>query len=742
MSEKRDSISIKFVALFVLFVVVALVFVVRVFHLSSQHEYYEELRRRQSLDSITVLANRGNIYACNGELLATSIPYYRLHLDFCMFERPSDKKNKNWTTNRAKYEKSFYDNLDSLALTLSQVIGDKTKEQYKSELKKNFEKKKKNGSHNSYYLVSSKKISELQLNEILKTPFFRSNNSGLLLDDKTIVRAKPFGILAAKTIGDITTVDTTDTRGRKFKQFTGFYGLEYTFEDDLKGTNGICHNRRYRKARKNGVVSVNDIEPIDGMDIVTTIDINAQDVAETELMKMLEHTKADMGCAVVMEVETGEIKAIANLSRNKSDGKYYEWENVAYTKAINPGSTFKTASIMVALENGLVQPDDVFNTTTSGIWRYRNTKAGVKDSHYKENGSGYGYGNLTVSQIIAKSSNIGTAKIIDSFYYKNPKEFTDAIYDLGFLTKRDFDIASDVTPYIKTPTDENKKNGTWDNTSLAWLSFGYNSKIPPIYTLMFYNAIANDGKMVKPFLVKKIIKNGHVEKEFETETLNSAICSKSTLNKLRPMLEAVVNDSIGTGNRHVRSKIVNIAGKTGTAQIQNGGHHLSFCGYFPAENPKYTCIVSIINPKLGKDQMGGGPFCGPVFKAIAEKLYVNFTRTNTDTIKNCTELPYAKDGNYKKMHAVLSDLDIDTNGNKGETGYVHTKTDSTQIYIEQKNINDKYVPNVVGLGARDAIYLLEQRGLHVQIIGRGKVTQQSIMPGTNLNGQYITLTLK
>ncbi|MBE6312152.1 MAG: PASTA domain-containing protein [Bacteroidales bacterium] len=729
MSNDSKQIFKKFIGVFIFITLLFVCVIVKIVYLQTiQGNFWRKIGEKYNRDSIEVMANRGNIYACNGELLATSVPYYRLYIDFGI------ESTEKWN-----YEQQFFKNIDSLSLCLSRKLGDKSKEEYKKTLIRAYNKRTKRGGHLRHYPISKKYVSYIELQEIKKFPFFRAGKfkSGLF-EEIHYKRVKPFGILAARTIGNIYAQDTVNSKNQNIKKFTGKFGLEASFEQQLKGTNGICRQKRHGK-RNGRYIDIYDVMPIDGNDIVTTIDIGIQDAAETALLEKMRSIQAERGCAIVMEVKTGEIKAIVNLNRDEN-GNYKEWTNVAFTDKIEPGSTFKTASFIVAMEDGYLHPDDLINTTQEGRWEY---KRGVyiTDSHYKKDGSGYGYGPLTATQVLTKSSNIGTAKIIDSFYRKKPDIFVDKILNLGFLTKQDFDIKTgeSFAPYCKHPNDM----GNWDGTSLAWLSFGYNSQIPPIYTLMFYNAIANDGKMIKPFLVKRITKNSETIENFETKTINSSICSHATLSKIRAMLEAVVASEDGTGYKYVRSNKVAIAGKTGTAQIK-GGHHLSFCGYFPADNPQYSCIVSIINPKLGSDQMSGGAFSGAVFKTIAEKIYANSMFKRVDTLKTNieTKAPTTKGGAYKDIATVLDDIDIDANGEAHKNDWVHTNAGKTEVNITSKEFSDYLVPNVVGMGARDAVFLMERRGLRVSLNGKGSVWHQSVPPGTQANGQYVTLLLR
>ena len=447
-----------------------------------------------------------------------------------------------------------------------------------------------------------------------------------------------------------------------------------------------------------------EVEPVPGLDIRTTIDINIQDITEKSLLDMLKSVDAASGTAVVMEVATGEVKAITNMGR-LSEGVYGEDTNHAVGDATEPGSTFKVASIMVALEDGVCQPTDTVDVG-NGVYMYKRNRM---TDHNNNKG---GYGRIAVEQAIWYSSNIGVAKTILKGYEDNPMKYWEGLRRIGLMEDLRLDIPDAVRARIRRPDDE---NNPWSKTTLPWMSFGYETMIPPIYTLAFYNAIANDGRMVRPFFVKELMRDGKTVELFQPEVIRESICSERTLAIVRDMLLGVVEK--GTG-KDAHSDVVRIAGKTGTAQIASGGvyrragHQVAFCGYFPADAPKYSCIVLIRQPRIGYPS--GGRMAGGVLKAIAEKIYATRTAVDVRSIERDSTAvmePRVKGGDMRD--------------------------------VEDASLRAGLVPRVVGMGAKDAVYLMERAGLRVSLSGAGRVVRQSILPGQRARaGQSVVLTLK
>ena len=510
--------------------------------------------------------------------------------------------------------------------------------------------------------------------------------------------------------------------------------MELQYDSLLRGVPGLSSYRRVGGAWTN----VTEIEPVDGMDIRTTIDINIQDITEKSLVDMLRSIDAESGTAVVMEVSTGEVKAITNMARIR-EGVYAETKNHAVADETEPGSTFKVASMMVALEDGICQPSDTVDVG-NGIYMYKGARM---TDHNMNKG---GYHRISAEQAIWYSSNIGVAKIILKGYEKNPTKFVEGLYRIGMNADLKLEIPGAGRAKIRRPDDTTRY---WSKTALPWMSFGYETQVPPISTLAFFNAIANKGKMVRPIFTKEILHNGKPVQTFSTEVIKSSICSDKTLGIIKDI--GVVEQ--GTG-KAVYSNIVRIAGKTGTAQIAVGGsytasgksHQVSFCGYFPADEPKYSCIVVIRRPRIGYPS--GGTMSGGVVKAIAEKIYashMSFDIRDMLVDSMAVLIPPVKGGELNAVESVLDELDVKVNTDSLETQWVLARVDDekNRVKLRDLTIREGLVPSVIGMGAKDAIYLLESAGLQVSISGVGRVTSQSILPGQRVSrGQTIALVLK
>ncbi len=686
-----------------------------------EKEIWLKLAETMERPNRLVYPSRGNIYSSNEKLMATSVPCYYLYIDFnadC-FSNPTKKWNSRDTF---LYSKS--NGVDSLAVYLSRKLKNRTPAGYKSYLLNGMKKKGRQ------FPVFEGKVSYSDLKEIKKYPFFRLGRykSGFYTREM-VERQKPFGTLASRTIGD--TFRDIDPKTGLTK---GKNGLELQYDTLLHGVAGLNSVRRVG----GGWTNVVEVEPEEGLDIHTTIDINIQDITEKSLVDMLKKIDAASGTAVVMEVETGEVKAITNMGRIR-EGVYGETVNHAVADETEPGSTFKVASIMVALEDGICQPGDTVNTG-NGIYMYK----GARMTDHNNNKGGYG--RISVEQAIWYSSNIGVAKVILKGYEKDPGKYVEGLYRLGLSEDLCLGIPGAGRAKIRRPDDTLRY---WSKTTLPWMSFGYETQIPPIYTLAFYNAIANNGKMIRPIFVKEILRNGKTVQSFSTEVIRESICSQRTLNIVRDMLLGVVEK--GTG-KAVHSEYVRIAGKTGTAQIASGGvykkagHQVAFCGYFPADDPKYSCIVVIRQPRNGYPS--GGTMSGGVVKAIAEKVYASHIAFAVRGLKRdstAVMLPMAKAGDRDALEYVLDRLDIDVDTDSTDTRWIVAKRVDEEEVVKLKDIviREGLVPNVVGMGAKDAVYLLESVGLRVALNGLGRVSSQSISPGARVSkGQTVSLTLK
>lgn len=685
-----------------------------------EKEKWLKVAEEQKRPNRLILPGRGNIYSADGKLMATSVPRYYMYMDFKadVFETKTTKWN-----GRDTFLNSKTNGVDSLAVYLSRKLKDRTPAGYKAYLLRGLKSKSRQ------YPIFAGKVSYSDLKEIQKFPFLRLGRfrSGFYTKEM-VQRQKPFGSLASRTIGDIygEIEEGGLTKGKN--------GLELQYDSLLRGEAGLSSVRRLG----GGWTNVVEVEPTDGCDIKTTIDIHIQDITEKSLVDKLREIDAESGTAVVMEVATGEVKAITNMARIR-EGVYAETKNHAVADETEPGSTFKVASIMVALDDGVCAPSDTVDVG-NGVFMYKGARM---TDHNLNRG---GYGRISVEQAIWYSSNIGVAKTILKSYENNPRKFVEGLYRIGMNADLRLEIPGSGRAKIRMPGDT---LNYWSKTTLPWMSFGYETQIPPIYTLAFYNAIANGGKMMRPIFTKEIIKDGKTIQHFSPEVIKESICSDSTLAIIQDMLLGVVEK--GTG-KAVHSDIIRIAGKTGTAQIASGGvyrtsgHQVAFCGYFPADNPKYSCIVVIRRPRIGYPS--GGTMSGGVVKAVAEKIYASYMLYDVREMERdslAVPLPQVKGGNREAVESVLDELDIPTDADSLETiwTFARLSQDSTKIELRNLEIHDGTVPRVIGMGAKDAVYLMEKAGLRVSLSGVGRVVSQSVSPGGKVHkGQTVLLTLR
>lgn len=658
----------------------------------------------------SIEAVRGNIYSTDGSLLATSIPIYEIR-----FDPNADAISTQF----------FNDNVAELSASLSELFGDRSPASYRKELLN----ARKNGKR--YHLIR-RNVKYTELKELKEFPIFkRGKYKGGLITLQQNKRERPFRSLAARTIG----YERKDVRP---------VGLEGAYSKVLSGIDGQRLMQKIAGGVWMPVGDADEIEPEDGKDIYTTIDINLQDVAESALMKQLEIHQADHGTVILMEVKTGAIKAIANLKK-ASKGTYYEGYNYAIGESTEPGSTFKLPALVAALEDGYVDMGDIIDCGNGSKKYYDRT---IYDSNFDDGG----WGKITVKRIFEVSSNIGMAEIITKSYGQNPQKFIDHLARMNLRDKLDIEIAGEGKPYIK-----NVKDDSWSGVSLAWMAHGYELQMTPLQILTYYNAIANDGRMVKPKFVEKITKGRKVVKEIETEVLNPRICSKETIIKIRSALEGVVTD--GTA-RNLRNADYKIAGKTGTAQIAVDGsygtnkdsykkkrqvsHQASFAGYFPADKPEYSCIVVINAPS--RNVYYGNLVAGPIFKEVADKVYANSLEMHDELDQQkffaSSAIPYSKHGHKDDVKTVFKSLKIPVKSTAEDFDWVVTSTLNKSVKIAPRSVTENLVPNVVGMGLRDALYLLENQGLKVKINGSGMVKYQSLSVGQKVQyGEVIKIEL-
>ncbi len=688
MKDLRKNILSRIYVTYLFIVVFALVVLGQL--INVQYVQGSELVKKSkqlTLQYKNIPAVRGNIYSANYNLLATSIPIYELRFDAAA---------------EAVTDEIFNQTIDSIALGLSKIFNDKTPQQYKSELQRARRKKAR------YHLIK-RNVKYTQLKKVKKLPLFRKGRykSGLIVERQN-KRVKPFNILAARTIG--------------YKRENVMpVGIEGAYDKELSGIDG----KRLMQKMAGGIwVPVNDkneIEPIDGSDVVSTIDVNLQDVAENALMKQLQLHESDHGCVILMEVKTGDIKAIANLQRQKN-GSYYESYNYAIGESTEPGSTFKLPALMAALEDGYVDLDDIVDTKGGKVKYYDRT---MYDSHIG------GYGKITVKHAFEVSSNVGLSTIITNAYAKNPQQFIDRLIKMNLGQPLGIELAGEGRPLIKNTTDK-----SWSGTTLPWMSIGYEVRLTPLQILAFYNAVANGGKMVRPRFAKAIASNGEIIRELPTVVLNPSIASKETIRKAKQMLEGVVEN--GTA-KNLKNSVFKIAGKTGTAQIANDkygykykskvSYQASFVGYFPADNPMYSCIVVVNAPS--KNVYYGNLVAGPIFKEVADKVYAYAYALHPKVEeKQQPELPVSAEGYSDDLVMVYRYLQVPVNDQSNNYDWVNTLKQQNEIVLKKHLVAPIYVPDVRGMSAKDALYLLENKGIDVELRGVGYVKKQSVAPGT------------
>lgn len=685
MDNRRDILK-KVYLVYIAVALLGVAVVAKVIYIQfAEGEVWREKAKELSIRYEKIEAVRGNILANDGSLLAASIPVFDLRID---------------AGNTHYNDDFFFENVDSLAWHLADLFRDKSSQEYKQMLVK----ARKN---NNRYLLLKRNISYVELKKVRKFPIFRLGKyKGGLIAEARNRRELPFRWLAFRTIGWDKPGEDNDI------------GLEGAYSEILEGESGRRLMQRIGNGAYRPLNQETEIEPRNGHDLLTSIDINIQDVAEDALMRQLIANEADHGCAVLMEVSTGFIVAIANLGKNK-DGEYEEKYNYAIGESSEPGSTFKLASLMCALDEGLVKLTDTVDTQ-GGAVRFANRI--MKDSHEG------GYGRISVQRAFELSSNVGISKVVHKAYRDKPDQFISKLYSMRLNEKLGLDIPGEGSPFIK-----DTKHRYWSKVSLPWMSVGYEVAITPLQTLTFYNAIANNGKMVKPQFIKEIHFSGKTIQKFEPVVLKESIVQNpETLAKVRNMLEGVVEHGTAT---NLRNPVYKIAGKTGTAQIaqQNSGYNksnykASFVGYFPADNPKYTCIVVINNPTKGVYY--GGSIAGPVFREIADKVYatrLDPVRSKTDTLRSAP--PFMASGYAKDLETIFRETNVVWKGSSQQYEFASMNTSDSSVQIKPLAISETQIPDVTGMGARDAVYLLENAGVKVQIKGKGLVKKQSLPAG-------------
>ena len=662
-------------------------------------EEWRQLGQTISLKVMDIKATRGNIYADNGALLATSLPFYQVAIDPYL---PSDGLYKS--------------NIDSLCLLLSTQFKDQSAWQYKKKINDARNEKRR------YLLLSREEIGYQEKKQMETWPIFREGRlKGGVIFEKVEKRFLPFSHLGLRTIGTV----NADNRGT--------VGLEYSFNRQLAGQDGKVLSQKMAGGGWKPIYDGTEIRPVDGLDIETTLDINIQDITESALLRALERHRADYGVAVVMEVSTGEIKAMSNLSRD-DQGNYYERYNYAVGSqgSREPGSTFKLASMIALLEETGMSLSDTVDTGKGSMKFYKEVMKDHKPG---------GYGVLTLQEVFENSSNIGVAKLITEEFGSNPEKFIYYLNQIGLSQPLGFQMIGEGKPYIKTPADS-----SWSGTTLPWMSHGYELKMTPLQTLSLYNAVANNGKMIQPMIVKSVKRADKTVEKYKSRVLNDRICSKETLKKLQVMLEGVVERGTASNINDTKYKV---AGKTGTAKkVKNGryttDYYTSFVGYFPAESPRYSCIVVIDEPK--GYQIYGSDVSAPVFKEIADKIYaMEIELHDTDIVSEGNvegTFPVIRSGKQDDLTFLCNELGISNHTKAEDYPWVKTDVVGNSVFWTKNQVESEKVPDVRGMTLRDALYVLENAGLQVEVKGRGRVTEQSVYPGSKLsNANKITITL-
>ena len=666
MVEDNKNIILRIYIVAVVIFLMALAIVVKITNIQwVEGDSLRKLAKERSIRNFVIPANKGNIYSSDGSLLATSIPNYTIRFDAM-----------------APESKDFQKNIKPLSDSLA-VLFNKPSSFFQLELTAARTNKNR-------FLLVARDLSYTEYMRIKSFPLFKLGiyKGGIIIEQKT-VRKHPIGEIAQRTIGyeRITPEGLPDGKG-----------IEWAFRKYLNGKDGKVLKQKIAKGQWKPIRDVNEVEPQDGYDVISTIDVYIQDIAHHSLIEQLVKYKADHGCVVVMETKTGQVKAISNLGK-VAEGVYSETTNYAIVESHEPGSTYKLADLMTLLEDKKVDTSAVYNTN-GGVVTYFGNK--VVDSHEG------GHGIISLAKGFEKSSNTVMVQAVYNNYKNNPSQFVNHLNAYGLNSRLGLPIQGEGKPYIPQPTDKE-----WSNISLPWMAFGYGVSITPLQTLTYYNAVANNGEMVKPQFVSEIKEWNRTVVKFNKKVINPKICSQETILKLKAVLENVVKR--GTASK-LYSKDFSMAGKTGTAQANygtNGGadkHYISsFVGYFPADVPKYSCIVVVHDPDKSNNNYYGADVAGPVFKRIAQKIFTDSPTRNE--VKNLDKKNPTQEKNYSDYYAKSQ---------------------------EKKNV----IPNLKGMSGMDAVALLGNLKVKVKIIGVGKVKKQSINPGVAITSQaIITLEL-
>jgi len=703
----KNEVLIRVYGVLFLIVLIALVIFFKAFKISQiEGDKWRGMGKDLYVTFKKVAAERGNIMAEDGSLLATSLPFFEIRFD---------------PNSTGMSDKDFNDNIDSLAHCIATWVDTSyTVGGYRDFLVS----KRQEGARN---VRIRRRVSYPELKMIEKFPLFNLGQyKGGLIVQQNPKRERPFKLLAHRSIGYI-------------REGAKPVGLEGYYNDILEGQAGQKLMKRVGKDTWIPINDLTEIEPKNGHDIITTIDINLQEITEMALYRAVNHHRANHGTAILMDVKTGAIKAIANIGRTP-DEKLWETFNYAIGESVEPGSTYKLASIMSLLEDGYIHLDDSIDLEKGSSIFYEEV---MLDASY------HLLDTTTIRKAFEISSNVGIAKLVQKHYEDKAEKFIGRLKKMNLHLPVGIEIEGEAPPYIK---EAYNKKEDWSGITLPWMSIGYEVMITPLQLLTFYNAVANDGQMMKPYLVSEIQHFGETVEKFKPIVTKKKIASKSTIVAAQSLLEGVVER--GTAHKW-KSPRFRFAGKTGTAQIdypkfirqqsKNLKYRASFAGYFPADDPVYSCIVMITDPK--EHGIYGGDVALPVFREIADKCFDSeialHKPLNSYEKPRLSErkLPVFQAGNTQDIQKVLSKLNVEYE-NQTNSEWAITKNQSDTLLIERRTLPDDQVPNVTGMGLRDALYILENRGLHVKVQGAGRVARQSLIPGTRIKGQTIRLTLQ
>ena len=705
---KSEKVLPRYLAVAVLLTIIGVAVIVKAgYTMTAKKSYWETVANRQKSDSDSVRPNRGNILSCDGQLLASSIPEYKIFMDY----QAGGNADTVWVRKR---DSIWYADLDSLCRGLNVIFPERSAEEFKARLEEGKHKIMRNGSEGArHWAVWPKRISYNTYCEVKQLPFFNlPSNKGGFHAESFEARRRPFGSLAERTIGDI--------RSFEGGKDTARFGIELSYDSLLRGKYGIERKQKVL----NKVVPFTLTPAVDGTDVVTTIDVGMQDLAEQALIEGLKKWDASMGVTILMEVKTGDIKAIVNM-RRAENGQYYERFNDDISYRCEPGSVFKVASFLVALDDGVVDTSYVIHTGC-GILNMHGAK--MKDHNWHRGG----YGDINVARALEVSSNIGVSYVIDHYYGSNPRKYVEGLYRVGIGQDLKLPIVGYLPPKIRMPDTKTSNRALyWSKTTLPWMSIGYETQIAPINTVTFYNAIANNGKMMRPRFVKGFMREGQMIAETQPEVIKEQIAKPSTIKTMQTVLRHVVSQGLG---KKAGSHSFQVSGKTGTAQVAKAGGYktgtteywLSFCGYFPSDNPQYTCIVCI--KKMGLPA-SGGLMSGGIFHHISEGVMAKSLKLSVTDARDSTSVlvPSVLKGDNNAAGYVLRQLGVNT----------------SKVSMASVDVKAGKMPDVTGMGARDAVYQLERLGVKVKLSGKGFVARQSIAPGTTLQtGMSCMLELK